>query len=496
MSESASATLERHVSAAMARHGWPGCAAAVVRRGEPDLLRGWGVADASTDRPVDEQTGFRIGSTGKTMTAMALAALVESGAVGYDDLFSEHVSSYDVTTPEGGPVRVRHLASHTAGLGDLRGWADVRLPKAGTGVRPGRTRPEIDDLYRRGVATPLPPGMVWRYANHGIGLLGSLIERAAGQDFVGAVDRLVLKPLGMTETGFGSEWLDDPRTAVGYTRTRGARTPVVPLDVSVAPAGSTVSRASDMAHYLRALLQGGDEQGQVLTAAGYESLLRPLHQPDPRQTQTATVWWVDRLGGHRVVRHGGAWTGFRSFCAAAPDDGIAVWFGVNGDEDAVEQVGLDLLRALLDAPPAVDELAALAGRSAAPLPPAGRYTVLGTAESTLTTWASARSGLQVTQSNGLACLRGDGAWRAGFPLLPIGGDDPSLFGTDTGGADALCRGYTTVQVIGTPAQPTLLVNGRTPYVRTTRRRRPWTPLRELDPVTRRQLEDLCLPGTA
>lgn len=486
------AVLERHVTAAQAHRGWPGCAAVLVRRGEPDLLQSWGLADAAAGRPVDEQTGFRIGSTGKTMTALALASLVDTGAVSLDDPFARHVPSYDVTTPDGSPVRVRHLVSHTAGLGDLRGWSDVLRPKAGTGVRTGRGRPDVERLYRNGLRTALPPGTVWRYANHGLGLLGSLIEHVTGQAFVPAVERLALRPLGMTDSGFGSDWLDDARTAVGHVRIRGRRSAVSPMDVSVAPAGSAVSRATDMALYLRALLEGG---GPAVGADTFHQLLEPLHQPDERQTQTASVWWINTLGGHRVLRHGGAWTGFRSFCAVAPEDGVALWLGVNDDDDLVEQVGLELLRDVLGAPSGREELAGLAGRSSAPPAPAGRYTVLGSAQSTLTTWANARSGLTVRHVNGLACLAGDGAWQEGFPLLPIGTDDPTLFGADTTGADPHNQGYTTVQLMGTPAQPVLLVNGRTPYVRTQRRRRPWTPLDELDLATRRELADLCLGGS-
>jgi CubicO group peptidase (beta-lactamase class C family) len=72
------------VAEVMAEWRIPGLAMAVVRRGEPPLLRCWGVCDIETGLPVAPDTVFPICSITKSFTATALALLVDEGRLDWD----------------------------------------------------------------------------------------------------------------------------------------------------------------------------------------------------------------------------------------------------------------------------------------------------------------------------------------------------------------------------------------------------------------------------
>jgi CubicO group peptidase (beta-lactamase class C family) len=111
-----------------------------------EFFTGRGVADITSKTPVTVDTVFRIGSISKTFTALAVMQLVEQGRIGLDDPVSDHLRSYRLVPacPDFPPVLIRHLLTHTAGIGELRGWADVTKPVVGLGMRVGAAVPRLD----------------------------------------------------------------------------------------------------------------------------------------------------------------------------------------------------------------------------------------------------------------------------------------------------------------------------------------------------------------
>ena len=60
-------------------------AVAIVEGGKVTLARGYGVRRLGGTDPVDADTLFASGSTGKAFTAAALAILVDRGLIRWDD---------------------------------------------------------------------------------------------------------------------------------------------------------------------------------------------------------------------------------------------------------------------------------------------------------------------------------------------------------------------------------------------------------------------------
>ncbi len=92
----------------------PGCAVMVRHDGKIVLCQGYGVANVEHGVRVTPQTVFQSGSIGKQFTAMAIMMLIEEKKLALEDPISKCLD-----VPENwSAIRVRHLLTHTSGLGD------------------------------------------------------------------------------------------------------------------------------------------------------------------------------------------------------------------------------------------------------------------------------------------------------------------------------------------------------------------------------------------
>ena len=138
---------------------WPcaGLAVAVVADGNIVWFRGHGLADVAAKTPITEDTVFRIGSITKTFTAVAVMQLCEQGLLDLDAPANDYLHTFRLVPAEPSfrPATVRHLLTHTAGVGYWRRLLDLLQPGVGSGVRAGRS----------GALAPcavLPPGPAHR----------------------------------------------------------------------------------------------------------------------------------------------------------------------------------------------------------------------------------------------------------------------------------------------------------------------------------------------
>src|SRR2546430_8356886 len=100
----------------------PGVAVAVVRNDSVVFSKGYGVRELGKPARVDAHTLFAIGSTTKAFTAAALALLVDSGKVAWDDPVTKHLPALELADPYvTRELTVRDLLTHRSGLprGDL-----------------------------------------------------------------------------------------------------------------------------------------------------------------------------------------------------------------------------------------------------------------------------------------------------------------------------------------------------------------------------------------
>jgi CubicO group peptidase (beta-lactamase class C family) len=348
--------LRSAVTAALDRWPTAGLAVVILRNGEPVWFSGHGVADTASRAPVTQDTVFRIGSVTKTMTAVAVMQLWEQGLVDLDAPVTEYLRSFRLMPlrPDLPPVTLRHLLTHTAGLGYWRRWSDLLRPGVGSGDTTRSVQP-MADYYRRGLPVEVAPGTKWMYSNHGFATLGQIVEDVTGEPFARYLHAHVLTPLGMERSDLVRSERVTLGHATGYVVRGRGLVPAAEREVATPAGGALRSTPQDMARYATALLHSGaNEHGTALKPETLELMFQAHHQPDPRVPGYGLSFELGEEDGHRTVGHGGVLSGFLTQMTLAPDDGVGVVVlantgGLDG-RGAPETLAATLLRRLLGLP--------------------------------------------------------------------------------------------------------------------------------------------------
>jgi CubicO group peptidase (beta-lactamase class C family) len=133
---------------------------------------------------------FELASISKTFTSMAILLLEKEGKLSVDDSVSRYLS-----VPYPG-ITIRHLLNHTSGLPDYQAIMDKHWDKS----RVAGNEDIIEYLNRYAPPALFAPGARYEYSNTGYVLLGSIVEKASGRDFIEFCKERIFRPLQMNST--------------------------------------------------------------------------------------------------------------------------------------------------------------------------------------------------------------------------------------------------------------------------------------------------------
>ena len=188
----------------------PGVVYGIVVGGRLVHVRGLGVQDLESNRPVTPDTLFRIASMTKAFTALTLLKLRDDEKVRLDALAETYVPElrgWAYPTHDSPRIRVRDLLSHAAGFVEDDPWGDRQTPLP---------EPEFSRLLREGVPFTRTPAMAFEYSNLGYALLGRIITNVSGRPYADTITSTLLQPLGMGSSGFLVDAMPHERRAIGY----------------------------------------------------------------------------------------------------------------------------------------------------------------------------------------------------------------------------------------------------------------------------------------
>jgi len=205
--------LGREAPDLLHRYNVPGVAIAIVTKDGPPQILNFGVGDAATGAPVDDETVFQVGSISKLVTAIGVMRLVDAGTIGFDAPVSRYLRRWRLPPSrfDADGVTVRTILSHSAGLSVHGYFPGSPYPGPVPGLVDsvsGLTTPE------EAVTIVSQPGARYSYSGGGYSALQIALEDETRTPFARLIARSVFEPLKLRKTSFavGSR---DPTTRPG-----------------------------------------------------------------------------------------------------------------------------------------------------------------------------------------------------------------------------------------------------------------------------------------
>lgn len=328
--------FDKYVAKAAAEWRVPALAIAIVKDDSVVFAKGYGVLQTGTSQPANEHTRFAIGSTTKAMTSAAIAMLADEGKLRLDDRVTTYIPELQLYDPwVTRELTIRDLLTHRSGLpGTDLFWAAGWNYSQGEMIR--RLR------YIRPTASFRSE---WQYHNVLYALAGVIIERVSGMPWERFVTARIFEPLGMHETeALVSAIAGKPNVAVPHALVNDSVV-VVPVRSTdpVASAGSVWSSVSDMAKWMRFVIDSGRVgTRRLIQPSTFAELVTPqiqapmaeypaLRLSKPNYFSYGLGWFVQDYRGQQVWMHTGSINGLSAIIGIEPNKRLGVYVLENLD---------------------------------------------------------------------------------------------------------------------------------------------------------------------
>jgi CubicO group peptidase (beta-lactamase class C family) len=308
----------------------PGLVYGVVQDGRIIHLRTAGVR--TVDGPaVTPDTLFRIASMSKAFTALAILKLRDEGRLSLDDLAETHVPemrAWSYPTADSPRIRIRDLLNHTGGFVTDDPWGDRQQVL---------TEAAFTRMLTDGVPFTRAPQTAFEYSNFGYALLGRIVTNVSGRPYNAYIEAEIMRPLGMTSSGYDVFASPQDQRALGYRWENDAwsREPDMRHGV-FGSMGGVQTNAPDYAKWITFLLSAWPARDDPETGPVRRSTVREMATgsnfvsasvrtlPDGSPCPVAVAYGMGlrvsadcELG--QVLAHGGGYPGYGSYMILMPD---------------------------------------------------------------------------------------------------------------------------------------------------------------------------------
>ncbi|WP_310554437.1 serine hydrolase [Flavobacterium sp.] len=281
----------------------------VSQKGEVLLNKGYGLANVDLKKENNSNSIFQIYSITKTFTATVILKLVEEKKLSLQDKLSKFYPDY----PDASSISIESLLNHTAGVYDYTRGNDMKDQTEKSFIEFQKTKP-LDFLV----------GTDWSYSNSGYYFLGYVIQKVTGISYEKAVEKYILKPLLMEQSGFAFKNLKSQNKVIGYeVFSEKAQKPSVVYDPpGPFAAGGIYSSVEDLNKYYNGL-----KNYKIISKKTLEKAYTPF------KNNYGYGWVTIPMFEKMTVGHSGAGAGFRSNFVQIPEDDICIILLTNTERD-------------------------------------------------------------------------------------------------------------------------------------------------------------------
>ncbi len=349
--------LDQYVEKAMSVFDIPGIAVGIIKDGDIQHLKGYGVREVGKDAKVDGDTLYAIASNSKAFTAAALAILVDDGVLEWDDKVIDFLPDFRLMDPwVTREFTIRDLLTHRSGMGlgagDLMFWPSTFV-----------TREEIIHNARY---LKMVSGFRTAYAYDNLlyVVAGEVIAAAAGVSYEEFVDSRIMNQLAM---GSGchadiTNLSDDNNIAIPHVIVDGGLRRAGRLNeegepMVIAAAGGIQCSARAMMNWLNMHLNDG---AGLMSKKQHEEMWRPqtiMRISDTDKNWHGTNFTAYGLGfrlkdyhGLKHVSHTGGLLGMVTYIVMIPKEHLGIVVFTNQENGSAMRAIMEIiLQTYLDA---------------------------------------------------------------------------------------------------------------------------------------------------
>lgn len=308
-----------------------GASALVIQNGDVVYRDHMGWMDVEDEKPMSENTLFRIASMTKAVTSVAVMILQEEGLLSLSDPVSEFIPAFSnprvvigweddntdsvsaITEPANREITIHDLLSHTSGLSYMFMSGDnfaSLYQEAGVSDGLAQTDVTLAENIERLASLPLmyQPGTTWHYSlSHDV--LGRVIEVVSGESLDEFFQRHIFEPLEMENTRFFISQDEKNNLATLYT---------VDSNEQITPTGEEPIRGGNLVysssfHYSGPQIYYSGGAGLVSSISDYGRFLQMLLNDgeldgtrllEPETVQTMTQNQIGSLTISPFTGHG------------------------------------------------------------------------------------------------------------------------------------------------------------------------------------------------
>jgi len=326
----------------------PGIALAVVKNDKVVYTDAVGERDTQKHLPMTPDTISYIASITKTYVGTAIILLFNDGKIDLNAPVKKYLPRFKLADPKATEsITIRDLLTHAKGINSKEiVWLDAFTGQIN------------DDRYYHWLAEVVPKGS-HEYTNVHFTLLGRVIEAVTGQTWQEYLQERLFTPTGMTRTTcYASRMYGDANCAIPSIRSGDGfkPAPVRKIDSVMHAAGGIGSSVNDMARWIRLHLNGGSIDGTTIFPKKLADQMQalqvkadsPLPSWLPHQREGhGFAWAVGNFRGHRLLDHGGGYTGASATISFLPKEKIGVAVVANVSGPIPELVSLEIYDRLL-----------------------------------------------------------------------------------------------------------------------------------------------------
>lgn len=310
----------------MEKYHVPGVTLSVVKEGKLYFKKGYGYSDLENKISVNpDETLFRIGSVTKLFTGTALMQLYENGKIDLNDEVNKHLVDFKIKYYNEKPITVEHLLTHTGGFDErvinvISNDINAELPDLGEFLKKNMPKAVRE------------PGKIMQYSNHGMTLLGHIVENVSDKRIDQYIEQEIFNKLDMKNSKY--YFINDliGKASKGYTFSKEQFAERNPIRVTTHPAGSILSTADDMSKFLIEHLEGGE----ILKKDTLENMQQTHFSHYDEMLGNAYGYYEVMRGNNKIVEHGGNTPAFASLLSFYPEKKLGFFISCNSNEGGTQ----------------------------------------------------------------------------------------------------------------------------------------------------------------